>query len=265
VEEQHRRWLPLWQQHFQGDKLLSANLGDAREIAAVGCHIASRQKRYQDALNLITAFYHHPQFSEVRPSDLAILYIEQMFCLLRIGRETDAATIGHQILQLGPETERWQHINLLCATLLGQVGCNKSQRGGEEIATEEFTRLVIDTLHCVDPQSLPDSLPARATYEQLIPLVCRTGQKLTAYRENTTGIRQAEFSRRMRHGLRCHCGQRLTRCDLSTQQVLDLRFHDETHIHLAFHCHLCQKKSEFFIRQEEWDERLLDEVSPLDE
>lgn len=53
--------------------------------------------------------------------------------------------------------------------------------------------------------------------------------------------------------------RRLTRDDLIEQRTYIPRYHGASQVFISFQCIECQRKSEFFIKQEEWDESLLDE------
>lgn len=67
----------------------------------------------------------------------------------------------------------------------------------------------------------------------------------------------------MKTTLRCHCGQRIFSRDIM-QQGYYVRQFGPSYVYIKFRCSRCKKLGEHFIKQEDWNDALLqDNVSEI--
>jgi DNA-directed RNA polymerase subunit RPC12/RpoP len=64
----------------------------------------------------------------------------------------------------------------------------------------------------------------------------------------------------MKTSLKCHCGQRIVRRDVM-QQGLYMRQFGPSYIYIKYRCSRCKKLGEHFVKQEEWEEGLLHDIT----
>ena len=64
----------------------------------------------------------------------------------------------------------------------------------------------------------------------------------------------------MKTSLKCHCGQRVLRRDVM-QQGYYMRQYGPSYVYLKFRCSRCKKLGEHFVKQEEWEDGLLQEIT----
>jgi phage FluMu protein Com len=64
----------------------------------------------------------------------------------------------------------------------------------------------------------------------------------------------------IRTSIKCNCGQRIVRKDI-VQHGLYLRLFGPSFVYVKFRCSRCKKLGEQFIKQEEWEEGILKDVS----
>jgi hypothetical protein len=65
---------------------------------------------------------------------------------------------------------------------------------------------------------------------------------------------------RMKTSLKCHCGQRISRRDVM-QQGYYMRTMGPSYVYIKYRCSRCKKLGEHFVKQEEWEDSLLHEVT----
>ena len=64
----------------------------------------------------------------------------------------------------------------------------------------------------------------------------------------------------MKTSLKCHCGQRVLRRDVM-QQGYYMRQYGPSYVYIKYRCSRCKKLGEHFVKQEEWDDSLLSEIT----
>ncbi len=64
----------------------------------------------------------------------------------------------------------------------------------------------------------------------------------------------------MKTSLKCHCGQRISRRDVM-QQGYYVRQFGPSYVYIKYRCSRCKKLGEHFVKQEEWEDSLLHEVT----
>ena len=64
----------------------------------------------------------------------------------------------------------------------------------------------------------------------------------------------------MKTSLKCHCGQRVLRRDVM-QQGYYMRQFGPSYVYIKFRCSRCKKLGEHFVKQEEWEDGLLQEIT----
>ena len=64
----------------------------------------------------------------------------------------------------------------------------------------------------------------------------------------------------MKTSLKCHCGQRIVRRDVM-QQGYYVRQFGPSYVYIKFRCSRCKKLGEHFIKQDEWEDGLLHEIT----
>ena len=63
----------------------------------------------------------------------------------------------------------------------------------------------------------------------------------------------------MKTSLKCHCGQRILRRDVM-QQGYYVKQLGPSYVYIKFRCSRCKKLGEHFVKQEEWEESLLQDI-----
>lgn len=168
IDEKHRQWHVLWQQHIEGELLPRCDPQEAATITSVGASILHSQERYRDMIVLVNAVYSHPRFAEINTT--STLYSYEIMAQLRLGDEVRAVEVGYRLLGVGQDGVNKWDIYALCLPLLLYVKVHK-QHADDDEATEELTRLAVDFIRTVDASLLAHEMPARATYRQLDGLV----------------------------------------------------------------------------------------------
>lgn len=64
----------------------------------------------------------------------------------------------------------------------------------------------------------------------------------------------------MKTSLKCHCGQRIVRRDVM-QQGYYVRQFGPNYVYIKYRCSRCKKLGEHFVKQEEWEDSLLYEIT----
>ena len=64
----------------------------------------------------------------------------------------------------------------------------------------------------------------------------------------------------MKTSLKCHCGQSVSRRDVM-QRGFYMRHYGPSFVYIKFRCSRCKKLGEQFVKQEEWEENALSEIS----
>lgn len=64
----------------------------------------------------------------------------------------------------------------------------------------------------------------------------------------------------MKTGMRCHCGQRILKRDVMRQGYYMRQF-GPSYVYIKYRCSHCKKLGEHFIKQEEWQDGLLSEIT----
>ncbi len=64
----------------------------------------------------------------------------------------------------------------------------------------------------------------------------------------------------MKTSLNCHCGQRIVRRDVM-QQGYYVRQFGPSYVYIKYRCSRCKKLGEHFIKQEDWEDGLLHEIT----
>lgn len=64
----------------------------------------------------------------------------------------------------------------------------------------------------------------------------------------------------MKTSLKCPCGQRIVRRDVM-QQGYYVRQFGPSYVYIKYRCSRCKKLGEHFVKQEEWEDNLLHEVT----
>jgi hypothetical protein len=64
----------------------------------------------------------------------------------------------------------------------------------------------------------------------------------------------------MKTSLKCHCGQRIVRRDVM-QQGYYMRQFGPSYVYIKYRCSRCKKLGEHFVKQEEWEDGLLHEIT----
>lgn len=64
----------------------------------------------------------------------------------------------------------------------------------------------------------------------------------------------------MKTSLKCHCGQRIVRRDVM-QQGYYVRQYGPSYVYIKYRCSRCKKLGEHFVKQEEWEDGLLTEIT----
>jgi hypothetical protein len=62
----------------------------------------------------------------------------------------------------------------------------------------------------------------------------------------------------MKTSLKCHCGQRVLRRDVM-QQGYYMRQQGPSYVYIKYRCSRCKKLGEHFVKQEEWEDGLLND------
>ena len=62
----------------------------------------------------------------------------------------------------------------------------------------------------------------------------------------------------MKTSLKCHCGQRILRRDVMQQGYYVKQF-GPSFVYIKYRCSRCKKLGEHFVKQEEWEDSLLQE------
>lgn len=62
----------------------------------------------------------------------------------------------------------------------------------------------------------------------------------------------------MKTSLKCHCGQRILRRDVM-QQAYYVKQYGPSYVYIKYRCSRCKKLGEHFVKQEEWEDSLLQE------
>ena|SRR5580658_3043568 len=63
----------------------------------------------------------------------------------------------------------------------------------------------------------------------------------------------------MKTSLKCNCGQRILRRDVMHQNTYAKQL-GPCYVYIKYRCSRCKKLGEHFVKQEEWDDRLLQEL-----
>jgi hypothetical protein len=175
-DEQFRRWQLFWQKHLQSGSLVALNINVAAQATFVGATIALDQKRYDDGLDLLSSLVTHPEFARISSGWLSPLYGIEVLCLLNLGREADAAAVGHKLRDIAAPTTESLAVGMLCVALRGYFQRNSY----EGISTKELTHLVTEILREVDPEFDLTALPSQASYKQLDLLVEKSQEIIVA-------------------------------------------------------------------------------------
>ncbi len=64
----------------------------------------------------------------------------------------------------------------------------------------------------------------------------------------------------MKTSLKCQCGRRILQRDVMRQRYYERQF-GPSYIYLRYRCSNCKKLGEMFVRQDEWSDNLLSEVT----
>jgi len=64
----------------------------------------------------------------------------------------------------------------------------------------------------------------------------------------------------MKTCLKCHCGQRVLRRDVM-QQGYYVRQFGPSYVYIKYRCSRCKKLGEHYVKQEEWEDTLLHEMT----
>ena len=64
----------------------------------------------------------------------------------------------------------------------------------------------------------------------------------------------------MKTSLKCHCGQRIVRRDVM-QQGYYVRQFGPSYVYIKYRCSRCKKLGEHFVKQEEWEDGMLHELT----
>ena len=64
----------------------------------------------------------------------------------------------------------------------------------------------------------------------------------------------------MKTSLKCHCGQRVLRRDVMQQGRYERQLGPK-YVYIKYRCSRCKKLGEHFVKQEEWEESLLQETT----
>lgn len=64
----------------------------------------------------------------------------------------------------------------------------------------------------------------------------------------------------MKTGLRCHCGQRILKRDVMRQGYYMRQF-GPSYVYIKYRCSHCKKLGEHFIKQDEWQDGMLSEIT----
>ena len=64
----------------------------------------------------------------------------------------------------------------------------------------------------------------------------------------------------MKTSLKCHCGQRIVRRDVM-QQGYYVRQFGPSYVYVKYRCSRCKKLGEHYVKQEEWQDSLLQEAT----
>ncbi len=63
----------------------------------------------------------------------------------------------------------------------------------------------------------------------------------------------------MKTSLKCHCGQRILRRDVMQQGYYVKQF-GPSFVYIKYRCSRCKKLGEHFVKQEEWEDGLLQDI-----
>jgi hypothetical protein len=166
--EVRSRWLELWRETLEGEKLRTADLLDAALILHLGFDLAMEDRNYRAGADLLYPYFDHPGIERADEADWVEIRCALGLCLLCVGEELEALGVYRSVLIRDRRGRRWSGVAVARNSLLAFC----EQRVDTEMASEALTDLGREIVHRLERQrSVHKSIPGCLTYAQLCDLL----------------------------------------------------------------------------------------------